>query len=110
MRIGRTPADIALLNAAAFVQVTDGIYSRVCLALGGVNMEPVRLQAVERELEGQAVPNAAAWTQFIAPILQACMADFRPPSDFRASSGYRRTSGISLAYSVLEEATSLSCW
>src|SRR6266702_4391639 len=57
MRVGRTPTDIALLNAAALVQVTDGIYQRVRLALGGVNMEPIRLLAVERQLEGQPAAN-----------------------------------------------------
>ena len=126
MRIGRTPTDIALLNAAALVEVKDGLYQRVRVALGGVNMEPVRLQAVEKQLEGQAVG-----AQFIAPArnvgagthkghpymgaqlqsaLQAGMADFRPPSDFRASSGYRRVSGMNLAYRVLEEATNVSRW
>ena len=110
MRIGRTPTDIALLNAAAFVQVTGGVYSRVRLASGGVNMGAVRLQAVERQLEGQPAPSAAAWTQFITPILQAGMVDFHPPSDFRASDGYRRASGTSLAYRVLEEATNVSHW
>ncbi len=110
MRIGRTPTDIALLNAAAFVQVTGGVYSRVRLASGGVNMGAVRLQAIERQLEGQPAPNAAAWTQFITPILQAGMIDFHPPSDFRASDGYRRASGTSLAYRVLEEATNVSHW
>ena len=54
MRVGRTPTDIALLNAAALVQVTGGVYQRVRLALGGVNMESVRLQAIERQLEGRA--------------------------------------------------------
>ena len=110
MRVGRTPTDIALLNAAALVQVAGGVYQRVRLALGGVDMEPERLLAVERQLEGQAVPNAGAWTQFVTPVLQAGIADFRPPSDFRASSSYRRASGMSLAYRVLEEATSVSGW
>ncbi len=129
MRIGRTPTDIALLNAAALVEVKDGLYQRVRVALGGVNMEPVRLQAVEKQLEGQAVDTVGA--QFIAPArnvgagthkghpymgaqlqsaLQAGMADFRPPSDFRASSGYRRVSGMNLAYRVLEEAINVSRW
>src|SRR5690348_12867133 len=34
MRVGRTPTDIALLNAAALVQVSGGVYQRVRLALG----------------------------------------------------------------------------
>jgi CO/xanthine dehydrogenase FAD-binding subunit len=110
MRIGRTPTDIALLNAAAIVEIADNLCQRVCLALGGVNMEPVRLYAVEKLLEGQPVPDAAAFAQHIKPILQAGMADFRPPSDFRASSGYRRVSGENLAFRVLEEAINISNW
>src|SRR5437764_3256156 len=57
MRVGRTPTDVALLNAAAFVQVTGGVYQRVRLAIGGVNMEPIRLQAIERQLEVQPATN-----------------------------------------------------
>jgi CO/xanthine dehydrogenase FAD-binding subunit len=108
MRIGRTPTDIALLNAAVLVEVSGDLCQRVRLALGGVNMEPVRLYAVEKQLEGQHIPGPAAFAQFIAPILQSGMADFRPPSDFRASSGYRRVSGTNLAFRALEEAIHLS--
>jgi len=107
-RVGRTPTDVALLNAACLVQVKDGVYSRVRIALGGVNMEPTRLLSVERLLEGQTVPTPNTWAQSISLVLQTGMADFRPPSDFRASNGYRRMSGMNLAYHVLEEATSAS--
>jgi CO/xanthine dehydrogenase FAD-binding subunit len=110
MRVGRTPTDIALINAAALIEVQDGSYSRVRLALGGVNMEPIRLHAAEQQLEGQAIPNPNAWAQFVMPILQAALADFHPPSDFRASSSYRRVSGANLAFRVLEEATTISRW
>src|SRR5712692_1665282 len=55
MRIGRTSTDVALLNAAALVEVAQGSYRRVRLALGGVNMEPIRLYAFEKDLEGQPV-------------------------------------------------------
>lgn len=108
MRIGRTPADVALLNAAALVEVSNGHYQRVRLALGGVNMQPVRVRAVEKRIEGQPVVHAGELAQFIAPILQAGMADFAPPSDFRASSGYRRISGLNLALRALEEAINTS--
>ena len=82
MRVGRTPTDIALLNAVALVELNDGVYSRVRLALGGVNMEPVRLSGVERQLQGQSAHNG----QPIFATLQAAMSEFQPPSDFRASS------------------------
>ncbi len=110
MRVGRTSADGALLNAAALVEVTNGIYQRVRLALGGVNMEPVRLEGVERQLEGQPVTDNHEESQRLLSVLQEGMAGFRPPSDFRASSGYRRVSGLNLAYRVLEEAINTSHW
>ena len=109
-RVGRTPTDVALLNAAALIEVQDDVYRRVRLALGGVNMEPVRLYTVEQQLEGQPVVNTDDWARHIGPILQTGMADFRPPSDFRASSDYRRMCGTTLAYRVLEEATNGSRW
>ncbi len=110
MRVGRTSADGALLNAAALVEVTNGIYQRVRLALGGVNMEPVRPEGVERQLEGQPVTDNHEESQRLLSVLQEGMAGFRPPSDFRASSGYRRVSGLNLAYRVLEEAINTSHW
>lgn len=105
-RVGRTPTDIALLNAAAQVQVTQGTLSKVHLALGGVNMEPIRLLAVERLLEGQPLPDAST-TQRLRDAVQAGIAEFRPPADFRASSGYRQASGLNLAFRVLEEALTI---
>lgn len=113
MRVGRTPTDVALLNAAAVVEVKDDTYQHVRVALGGVNMEPVRLTAVERQLEGQLVNQEggnALDVQRLAGALQVGMASFSPPSDFRASNGYRRVVGMNLAFRALEEATNVSRW
>jgi CO/xanthine dehydrogenase FAD-binding subunit len=115
MRVGRTPTDVALLNVAAVVEVQDEVYRHVRVALGGVNMEPVRLSAVERQLEGQPVTvgrenGSALNVQLLAQALQAGMATFQPPSDFRASGGYRRVVGMNLAFRALEEATNVSRW
>jgi CO/xanthine dehydrogenase FAD-binding subunit len=110
MRVGRTPTDVALINAATLVEVQDGSYARVRLTLGGVNMEPIRLYAAEQQLVGQVIPNPEEWAQFVMPILQSALADFHPSSDFRASSSYRRVSGGNLALRVLEEATTISRW
>jgi len=113
LRVGRTPGDVALLNAAAAVEVKDGIYQRVRLAMGGTNMEPVRLTAVERQLEGQPVNQEGGNTldiKRLAGTLQTGMASFQPPSDFRASSGYRRVVGMNLAFRALEEATNVARW
>jgi len=115
MRVGRTPTDIALINAAALVEVDGGVYKQVRLALGGVNMEPVRIEAVEKQLEGRAVAtsgdaNTALDTQQIIAAIQVGMANFSPPEDFRASGAYRRVSGMNLAFRVLEEAATISRW
>ncbi len=107
MRVGRTPTDVALLNATAVVQVTDGVFSRVRVALGGVNMEPVRLLTTERQLEGQAIPDTGD-AQLLVAAIKAGITEFRPPSDFRASSEYRRVCGMNLAFRVLEEAMHIS--
>ena len=112
-RIGRTPTDVALLNACALVDIEDSKYKQVRLALGGVNMEPVRLQGVEKQLEGQVAMNegdTSINTQILVSALQAGIADFAPPADFRASAGYRKTSGVNLAFRALEEATNISRW
>ena len=115
MRVGRTPTDVALLNVAAVVEVQDEVYQHVRLALGGVNMEAIRLSAVERQLEGQPVTvdresGSALDVQRVAQALQAGMATFQPPSDYRASGGYRRVVGMNLAFRALEEATNVSRW
>lgn len=112
-RIGRTPTDVALLNACALVQIQDGMYRQVRLALGGAQMEPLRMQGVEKQLEGQVAMNEGDTTlntQLLVSALQAGMADFSPPADFRASNGYRKISGINLAFRALEEATNISRW
>jgi CO/xanthine dehydrogenase FAD-binding subunit len=108
MRVGRTTTDAALLNAAALVEIDNGAYQRVRLALGGVDMEPMRLRSVERHLEGQPVDPLNS--QALVTALQAGMAEFRPPSASRVSSGYRRVAGMNLAYNVLEEAINVSHW
>ena len=108
-RIGRTPTDVALLNAVALVEIEDGAYRQVRLAFGGVNMEPVRIHAVEQQLEGQSALHSGDSQRLLA-VLKSGMTEFLPPSDTLVSSGYRRVSGMSLAYHVLEEAIKVSHW
>jgi len=103
-RVGRTQTDVALLNGAALVEVEGDVYQRVRLAFGGVNMEPTRILAVERSLEGQHIDD----NKSILVAIQTGMGEFRPPTDIRVSGGYRRVSGVKLAQRVLEEATYLA--
>jgi CO/xanthine dehydrogenase FAD-binding subunit len=108
-RISRTTADVALLSVVALVEINNASYQRVRLVFGGANMEPVRLYAVERCLEGQPIGEPLNLQALFAAV-QAGIADFRPPSDTYASSGYRRVSGANLAYRALEEAINAACW
>ena len=108
-RISRSPSDVALLNAAATVEIVDGKYQRVRLVLGGSNMEPTRLLAVERQFEGTLV-RFPIDSQKMLTDLQVGMASFRPPNDMRVSGSYRRVSGMSAAYRVLEEAINVARW
>lgn len=109
MRVSRTAADVALLNAAALVEIEDKVYRKVRLAMGGASMDPVRLYGVEQLLEGQPVMNPLNSQQLLT-TLQEGMATFRPPADVRASSSYRRVSGMGLAYRALEEAMNVASW
>lgn len=108
-RIAQTPNDVALLNAAAMVEIEENHYKKVRLVLGGAHMEPTRLYAIERQLEGQKVVHPIN-SQWLLSALQAGMATFRPPSDHRATGSYRRVSGMSLSYRALEEAINVAYW
>ncbi|WP_201367272.1 hypothetical protein [Dictyobacter formicarum] len=109
MRVSRTAADVALLNAAALVEIEGKVYRKVRLAMGGASMDPVRLYRVEQLLEGQPVMNPLN-SQKLLTTLQEGMSTFRPPADVRASSSYRRVSGMGLAYRALEEAMNVASW
>lgn len=109
MRVAQTATDGALVNVAAFVEVDNTTYQKVRLVCGGINMEPIRLQAIEQQLEGQAITDVNNGQQILA-ALRAGMNEFRPPADARVSSGYRRVAGMNLAYRALEEATKIAHW
>jgi len=81
----------------------------VRLVMGGVNMEPMRLWSIERQLEGQSATQFQDSERLLA-VLRVGINDFRPPADALVSSGYRRVSGLNLAHRVLEEATNVSLW
>ena len=112
LRVGRTDSGTALLNVAALVEIEGNVFKRVRLAFGGVNMEPVRVHGVERQLEGQpvAMDTGNVDTQMIFQALRVGMSEFHPPSDPLVSGAYRRVSGVNLAFRVLEEAINVAVW
>lgn len=104
LRVGRTLTDVALINVAALAQVTGGVYTRVRLALGGVNMQPVRLHALETHVQGMPASLPGDEQRLLAAV-EAGMAGVEFPADFRASSHYRHESGMMLVWRALQEAT-----
>ncbi len=109
-RIARTANDVALLNCVALVEVEDGLYRKVRLAFGGLNMEPLRMHNLEKQLEGQPVLNIRDRenVQSFVALLRKGMSEFVPASDVLATNSYRRVTGASMAYRALEAATSVS--
>jgi CO/xanthine dehydrogenase FAD-binding subunit len=97
------------LSTKALVEIENAVYRRVRLVFGGVNMEPVVLQAVERQLEGQPVINPVN-SQVLQAAVRAGINEFRPPTDPLVSGAYRRVSGMNLGYRVLEEAVNIALW
>ena len=112
LRVGRSLSDLPLLNVAAYVEVSQGNYQHVRLVFGGVNMEPLRLNAIEHFLEGKPVARSSDTFdhQLLSHAIRAAIADFRPPSDILASNSYRRVAGLNLAHRALEEAANIALW
>ncbi len=108
-RIARTVSDCALLNVAAVVEFDGGVCQKARLVFGGLNMEPMRVLAAERQLEGQTLDVLAEEAQLIT-FLRNGLVEFRPPADPQASSGYRRTCSVPLAYHALSEAIQVARW
>jgi len=98
-RVGRTPRDRPIVAAAAVVIWEGDVAARIGLAMSGIAETPVRLDDIEKVLEGQAL---------VDDVLDAALADlgerFDPPDDFRGSAEYRRAMAPILARRALREA------
>ena len=92
VRVARTPADTAIVAAAALIE-RDGDRCRAArLSLAGVADLPLDLSDAAAALVGRE-PTAAA----IAEAAGRAAANLRPPADFRGSSEYRRAMAEVLA-------------
>ncbi|HEY7126913.1 MAG TPA: FAD binding domain-containing protein [Ktedonobacterales bacterium] len=105
LRVARAPDDVALVHVAALVQMEGGVCQRIHLAVGGVGMSPVRLDAAETVLYQQAPDETR-----IAAAVSAGLADFNPPPDFRASPEYRKEIAGVLARRALQQCADAARW
>ncbi|HHH41015.1 MAG TPA: hypothetical protein ENK56_03300 [Chloroflexi bacterium] len=91
--VGRTPHDQPIVCAAAWLVRAGDTVQAIRLALGGVADHPIRLPALERELQG--APLDAATLTLDIP---------NPPSDFLGSAEYRQAMALQLARRALAQA------
>lgn len=84
------PKGAAVLAIAASLPALGGRLRGVRVAYGGMAQRPMRAQAVERVLEGQAMGGQGLDAATIAAAARAAADGFDPPTDSLASGWYRR--------------------
>ena len=98
-KLGRTESDIAVVSAAAGLQVdTRGVCQYVRIALGAVAPTPLRAAGAESILAGQK-PTAG----LIAQACQQVAREVSPIGDVRASAEYRRDMAQVLVERILRD-------
>lgn len=86
----RRSVDIALVNAAVWCDVDDGVVVSARVAIGAVSPVPLLVDDAGQALVGLEVADAAARTTRIEAAAAASQAASRPISDIRAGAEYRR--------------------
>lgn len=98
-KLGRTESDIALVNAAAGLQLDRaGRCSWARIALGAVAPVPMRTPGAEMIMAGQKLDR-----RLIKRAAEQAMREARPMTDLRASAEYRRNMCGVLVERALEE-------
>ena len=100
VKLTRTAADCAKLNAAGAVVMDGRICADVRIALGAVAATPVRAERAEARLRGRP-PEPAA----IAEAAALAAADINPITDIRSTADYRREATRILVERVLSKAS-----
>ncbi|HNY12651.1 MAG TPA: FAD binding domain-containing protein [Candidatus Wallbacteria bacterium] len=100
VKFGRTEVDIALVNGAAMIELSDDKkVATIRLAMGSVAPTTVRCVEVEKELKGKNLTK-----EIIAAACENVSKSIDPKSDVRASAKYRGRLARVLAARLIEEA------
>ena len=83
-KFGRSAIDIALVNAAAVLDLAAGRIESLRLAVGQTSSRPVLLRDVGEAARGKQISKS-----LIADLARQAAAALKPRSDFRASAEYR---------------------
>jgi len=102
VKLGRREAsNISIVSAAVHLSLRDNVIEEAKIALGAVAPTPIRLEAVERKLEGLSVSDAAVYE-----ALEEVKDRVRPITDLRATAEYRKEMSYVFAKRALEECAS----
>lgn len=100
LKFGKRNAQVlAVVNAAAWVRLSDGLIQEARIALGAVAPTPIRAHAAESMLRRQPVDS-----RLLDDAAAAAAEVTRPISDHRATAGFRRELSRVLTRRVLERA------
>lgn len=95
----RSAIDLSLLSVAVFCRVQDGSIINPRIIVGGLGRMPQRMLIVEKQLEGEALPQRETLEAMISENVKA-------ESDSRAGAEFRRyMAGVLVARALLEVAS-----
>ena len=100
LKLGKTKADIAKVNVAVLVTVTNGICREAKIALGSVAPTPIRVAEAEETLKGQKLDEKT-----ISRAADISAKSVRPITDVRSTAVYRKDMVRVLVKDALEKAT-----
>lgn len=83
-KLGRTSEDLAKINCAVKIVITDGKYKDVRIALGAVAPKPIRAKTVEQALVGKKTSS-----KVIEEAVSKLIEDIAPITDVRSNAEYR---------------------
>lgn len=90
---------LSVVNAAAYIEMEGGVCRVARVALGSVADTPLRMPAVEKMLEGEALSR-----QLVEAVASTCRGLVEPINDVRASAQYRRDMSCVLTRRALMDA------
>jgi len=99
MKLAKTKDDIAKVNTAVSVTMTDGECKDVKIALGSVAPTPIRVYDAEKILKGQKLDE-----QTISKAAEVAGATVKPITDVRSTAEYRREMATVLVKDALVKA------
>jgi carbon-monoxide dehydrogenase medium subunit len=102
VEFARRHGDFAIVSAAALVEIIANRIARVSLTIGGIAAAPVRADAVEQAIAGEAPSHALFRT-----ACESCRA-LEAMADIHASADYRRHLAAVLSRRALERACGLA--